>query len=140
MTGRDEMKKVLLLAVMMAWTFSAGFLLAQERPLVGGFEQLPSGNSGQDDIGEGWGHRSMTYGMMNLMSGMATQAASILRTGKATPEMQERLAQILDHIADMLNYAPAYMMGTKTVDSGVIQEMHRMLEDLEKMRRQIKAM
>lgn len=112
---------------------------AQERPKVGGYEQLSPGSTPEEEIGAGWGHRSMTYGMMNLMSGMTTQIAGILRSGKATPAMLQRLADILDHVAWMLNYAPAYMMGTKTVDSAMMNEMQNMLKDLESMRKEIRA-
>ena len=79
----------------------------------------------------------MTYGMMNLMAGMTTQAAKIIRSGKASKEMNNRLAEILDHVAEMLNYAPSYMMGAKTVDSNMISLMQGMLKDLEKMREEI---
>jgi hypothetical protein len=123
-----------LLAVIL---ISASPCIAQERPKVGGYEQLNPGEKGEQEIGAGWGHRSMTYGMMNLMSGMTSQAAAILRTGKATPEMVQELCNILDHVAAMLNYAPAYMMGTMTVDSNMIQVMHSMLKDLEKMRKDV---
>lgn len=81
----------------------------------------------------------MTYGMMNLMSGMTMQVTSILRTGKATPDMIGRLCDMLDHIAEMLNYAPAYMMGTKTVDSDMVREMQEMLKDLERMRKEVQS-
>jgi uncharacterized protein YutD len=74
---------------------------------------------------------------MNLLSGMTGQVASILRSGKVTPDMMTRLSEILDHIAEMMNYVPAYMMGTKVVDSKMIKEMHDMLKDLEKMRKEI---
>jgi hypothetical protein len=135
------MKRVFLISVVMAMVLIGSPLLslAQDRPKVGGFEQIPPGHGHESDIGAGWGHRSMTYGMMNLMSGMTTQVASILRTGKATPEMMEKLSRILDHIAEMLNYAPAYMMGTKNVDSKMMNEMQQMLQDLEKMRKEIRA-
>jgi len=72
----------------------------------------------------------MTYGMMNLISGMTTQIATIIDSGKASPTMMKRLAE-------MMNYAPAYMMGTKVADSAMIQEMQGMLKDLEKMRKEI---
>ncbi len=133
------MKRILLLSVLLFLALNPLFSAAQERPSVGGFEQIPPGEGQEGDIGAGWGHRSMTYGMMNLMSGMTSQAASILRSGKATPEMMEKLAYILDHIADMLNYAPAYMMGTKTVDSDMMNEMQQMLKELEKMRKEIRG-
>ncbi|PKN28716.1 MAG: hypothetical protein CVU64_11870 [Deltaproteobacteria bacterium HGW-Deltaproteobacteria-21] len=110
----------------------------EHHPKVGGYEQLPPGPTQEEEIGAGWGHRSMTFGMMNLMSGMTTQTASILRSGKATPEMLQRLAVILDHVAWMLNYAPAYMMGTKTVDPGMMKEMQDMLKDLDAMRKEIR--
>ena len=113
------------------------FSHAEQRPKVGGFEQIPPGKMGGQDIGAGWGHRSMIFGMMNLMSGMTGQVASILRSGKVTPDMMRELSGILDHIAEMMNYAPAYMMGTKVVDSKMIKEMHDMLKDLEKMRKEI---
>jgi len=129
---------VMLVTVAAAFLFLIPVLsLAEERPQVGGFEQIPPGKAAESDIGAGWGHRSMTYGMMNLMSGMTTQVASILRTGKATPEMLVKLSGILDHIAEMLNYAPAYMMGTKAVDSDMMTEMRQMLMDLENMRKEI---
>ena len=51
--------------------------------------------------------------------------------------MMKRLAEILNHLAEMMNYAPAYMMGTKIVDSAMIQEMQGMMKDLEKMRKEI---
>lgn len=135
------MKRALFIAAVLtaslyATTFDA---CAQGLPKVGGFEQIPPGEVQESDIGGGWGHRSMTYGMMNLMSGMTMQVASILRTGKASPEMLERLSDILDHIADMLNYAPAYMMGTKTVDSEMMKQMREMLVDLEAMRKEIRS-
>jgi len=51
--------------------------------------------------------------------------------------MNKRLAEILDHVAEMLNYAPSYMMGVKDVDSNMISLMQGMLQDLEKMRKEI---
>lgn len=128
---------IIALASMLAGVPS--WAAAQERPKVGGYEQLPPGPIQEEEIGAGWGHRSMTFGMMNLMSGMTTRTASILRSGKATPETLQRLAVILDHVAWMLNYAPAYMMGTKTVDSGMMKEMQDMLKDLDAMRKEIGA-
>jgi hypothetical protein len=71
------------------------------------------------------------------MSGMTIQAAKIIRSGKASKEMNKRLAEILDHVAEMLNYAPSYMMGVKNVDSNMISLMQGMLQDLEKMRKEI---
>lgn len=135
------MKRALLCAavLMLVWMVQNPLSsAAQERPSVGGFEQIPPGQAQEGDIGAGWGHRSMTYGMMNLMSGMTSQVASILRNGKTTPEMMERVSRILDHIAQMLNYAPAYMMGTKSVDSEMVNEMRKMLKDLETMRKEIR--
>lgn len=130
----------MILSLLAAIVFSASFCFAQEdNPKVGGFEQLPPGESSQGDIGAGWGHLTMTYGMMNLMSGMATQVTSILRTGKATPDMIGRLCGILDHIAEMLNYAPAYMMGTKTVDSHMVREKQEMLKELERIRKEVQS-
>ena len=110
---------------------------AEQRPKVGGFEQIPPDEMGAQDIGAGWGNRSMTFGMMNLMSGMTRQVASILRSDKVTPDMMKGLSGILDHLAEMMNDAPAYMMGTKVVDSKMIKEMQDMLKDLEKMRKEI---
>lgn len=104
---------------------------------VGGYEQFPPNQVTENQIGAGWGHRSMTFGMMNLMSGMTTQAAKIIRSGKASKEMNERLAEILEHVAEMLNYAPSYMMGVKEVDSNMVSLMQGMLKDLEKMRKEI---
>jgi hypothetical protein len=132
------MKRIFLVSIVFVLlALNPVFSADQERPRVGGFEQIPAGHGQEADIGAGWGHRSMTYGVMNLMSGMSSQAASILRSGKATPEMMGKLAHIMDHIADMLNYAPAYMMGTKTVDSDMMNEMQGMLKELEKMRNEI---
>ena len=104
---------------------------------VGGYEQFHPNQVTDSHIGAGWGHKSMTYGMMNLMSGMTTQAAKIIRSGKASKEMNKRLAEILEHVAEMLNYAPSYMMGVKVVDSNMINLMKGMLKDLEKMRKKI---
>lgn len=104
---------------------------------VGGYKQFQPNQVTENQIGAGWGHKSMTYGMMNLMSGMTTQAAKIIRSGKASKEMNKRLAEILEHIAEMLNYAPSYMMGVKVVDSNMVSLMQSMLKDLEKMRKQI---
>lgn len=117
-----------------AWLAAMGQAIAEDGPKVGGYEQYPPGPLSEPQIGAGWGHRSMTYGVMNMMSGMTTQVATILRSGKADAEMQERLAAILDHIADMLNDTPAYMMGTKKIDSKMMKEMHDMLRDIEAMR------
>jgi hypothetical protein len=130
--------KACFVSVLIVLGLSLGtFSHAEESPKVGGFEQIPPGKMGGQDIGAGWGHRSMTFGMMHLMSGMTEQVASILRTGKVTPDMMTGLSAILDHIAEMMNYAPAYMMGTKAVDSKMIKEMQDMLKDLEKMRKEI---
>ncbi len=104
---------------------------------MGGYEQFHPNQVTENQIGSGWGHKSMTYGMMNLMSGMTTQAAKIIGSGKASKEMNKRLAEMLDHVAEMLNYAPSYMMGVKVVDSKMINLMQGMLKDLEKMRKQI---
>ena len=104
---------------------------------IGGYEQFQPNQVTGNQIGAGWGHKSMTYGMMNLMSGMTTQAAKIIRSRKASKEMNKRLAEILEHVAEMLNYAPSYMMGVKVVDSNMISLMQGMLKDLEKMRKEI---
>ena len=104
---------------------------------IGDYKQFQPNQVTENQIGAGWGHKSMTYGMMNLMSGMTTQAAKIIRSGKASKEMNKRLAEILEHIAEMLNYAPSYMMGVKVVDSNMVSLMQSMLKDLEKMRKQI---
>ena len=134
------MRRTLFIAVALAVALYASTLsYAQEPPKVGGYEQLPPGPTQEEEIGAGWGHRSMTFGMMNLMSGMTTQIAGILRSGKATPEMLRRLSNMLDHVAWMLNYAPAYMMGTKSVDSAMMKEMQDMLKDLESMRKETRA-
>ena len=130
--------KTSLVSILIVLAFSLGsFSHAQQRPKVGGFEQIPPGKLGGQDIGAGWGHRSMTFGMMNLMSGMTSQVASILRSDKVTPDAMRGLSEILEHLAEMMNYAPAYMMGTKVVDSKMIKEMQDMLKDLEKMREEI---
>ncbi|MEA3232953.1 MAG: hypothetical protein U9Q05_14450 [Thermodesulfobacteriota bacterium] len=104
---------------------------------VGGVRQVHPDEKTESHIGLGWGHRSMTYGMMNLMTGMTSQIAKIIRSEKASPLMMKKSAEILDHIAEMMNYAPAYMMGTKVVDSKMVNEMHNMLKDIEKMRKEL---
>jgi hypothetical protein len=113
---REKLRAVIIGLLLIALLVPS-YSFATDEPKVGGFKQVLPGES--EDIGAGWGHHSMTYGMMNLMSGMTRQGASIHRTGKTTPEM--------------LNYAPAYMMGTKTVDSNMIKQMHEMLKEIEKM-------
>ena len=130
------MKKLMILFVVIIGLLAGSPSLAKNLN-VGGFEQIPPNAKNDEHIGAGWGHRSMTFGMMNLMSGMTTQVATIVNSGKASPEMNRRLAEILNHIAEMLNYAPAYMMGAKVVDSDMIHQMQGMLQDLEKMRGEI---
>jgi len=130
------MKKVFIIAAVIIGLSIGSISLAEELN-IGGYEQFHPNIVTEGNIGAGWGHKSMTYGMMNLMSGMTTQAAKIIRSGKASKEMNKRLAEILDHIAEMLNYAPSYMMGVKAVDSNMISLMQGMLKDLEKMRKQI---
>lgn len=132
------MKRVFIVMVITA-CIAGSFAFAQEEeePIVGGFKQYIKNNDIEGQIGAGWGHRSMTFGMMNLMSGMTTQVAKIIRSGKASTSMMKRLAEILDHIAEMMNYAPAYMMGTKVVDSKMMHEMQNMLKDIEKMRQEL---
>lgn len=127
---------VIIGALIIALCLSS-FSFAADHPKVGGFEQFLPGESPEESIGPGGGHRSMTYGMMNFMSGMTMQVASILRTGKTTPETLEKLSRILDHIAEMLNYAPAYMTGTKTVDSDMVRQMHEMLKEIERIHKEI---
>jgi len=130
--------KASLVSILIVLGLSLGtFSYAEQRPKVGGFEQIPPDEMGAQDIGAGWGHRSMTFGMMNLMSGMTRQVASILRSDKVTPDMMKGLSGILDHLAEMMNDAPAYMMGTKIVDSKMIKEMQKMLKDLERMRKEV---
>ena len=130
--------KASLVSILIVLGLSLGtFSYAEQRPKVGGFEQIPPDEMGAQDIGAGCGHRSMTFGMMNLMSGMTRQVASILRSDKVMPDMMKGLSGILDHLAEMMNDAPAYMMGTKIVDSKMIKEMQEMLKDLEKMRKKI---
>ena len=130
------MKKLFIIAAVII-VLNTGSTSFAEHHKVGGYGQLHPNQVTENQIGAGWGHKSMTYGMMNLMSGMTTQAAKIIRSGKASQEMNKRLAEILDHIAKMLNYAPAYMMGSRVVDSNMIKLMQGMLKDLEKMRKEI---
>lgn len=130
------MKKLFIIAAVIIG-LNIGFTSFAEHQKVGGYGQLHPNQVTENQIGAGWGHKSMTYGMMNLMSGMTIQIAKIIRSGKASQEMNKRLAEILDHIAEMLNYAPAYMMGSKVVDSNMIHIMQGMLKDLEKMRKEI---
>ena len=130
------MKKVYIIAAVII-ALNIGTTSFAQNMKVGGYEQFQPNQMTENQIGAGWGHKSMTYGMMNLMSGMTTQAAEIIRSGKASQEMNKRLAEILDHVAEMLNFAPSYMMGVKAVDSNMISLMQVMLQDLEKMRKEI---
>ena len=130
------MKKVLIIAAVII-ALNIGSTSFAQNLNVGGYEQSYPNQVTDNHIGAGWGHKSMTYGMMNLMSGMTIQAAKIIRSGKASQKMNKRLAEILDHIAEMLNYAPAYMMGSKVVDSNMMNLMQGMLKDLENMRKEI---
>jgi hypothetical protein len=130
------MKKIFIIAAVIIG-LNIGSIVFAEDLKVGGYEQFHPNQVTDNHIGAGWGHKSMTYGMMNLMSGMTTQAAKIIRSGKASKEMNKRLAEILEHVAEMLNYAPSYMMGVKVVDSNMINLMQGMLKDLEKMRKQV---
>jgi hypothetical protein len=130
------MKKIFIIAAVIIG-LNIGCIVFAEDLKVGGYEQFHPNQVTDNHIGAGWGHKSMTYGMMNLMSGMTTQAAKIIRSGKASKEMNKRLAEILEHVAEMLNYAPSYMMGVKVVDSNMINLMQGMLKDLEKMRKQV---
>jgi hypothetical protein len=129
-------KTTIILAMLLIGLYDDPSALADHLK-VGGYEQLHPGQETKSQIGAGWGHKSMTFGMMNLMSGMTTQTAKIIRSGKASKQMHVRLAQILDHIAEMMNEAPAYMMGVKVVNQDMISIMQNMLKDLEKMRNQI---
>jgi hypothetical protein len=129
--------RIFLAAALFAAMFAGSVAFAQDGPKVGGFEQYPPGPLSEHEIGAGWGHRSMTYGMMNMMSGMTSQVADVVRTGKATAEMMKTVARILDHLAEMMNDAPAYMMGTKVVDSKMMREMQDMLKELEVMRNEV---
>jgi len=131
------MKRIFIISAFFLIGLCAGSSSFSQSLNVGGYEQFQPNEVTENQIGAGWGHRSMTYGMMNLMSGMTTQAAKIIRSGKASKEMNERLAEILEHVAEMLNYAPSYMMGVKEVDSNMINLMQGMLKDLEKMRKEI---
>lgn len=131
------MKRVLIISAIILIGLCAGSSSFAGNLNVGGYEQFHPNQVTKNQIGAGWGHKSMTYGMMNLMSGMTTQAAKIIRSGKASKEMNKRLAEILDHVAEMLNYAPSYMMGVKVVDSNMMNLMQGMLKDLEKMRKEI---
>jgi hypothetical protein len=132
------MKRVFIIMVLIAFIYgSFAFALEEEELTVGGFKQYTTDQITEGQIGAGWGHKSMTYGMVNLMSGMTTQTAKIIRSGKASKEMNKRLAEILEHEAEMLYYAPSYMMGAKVVDSNMISLMQDMLKDLEKMRKEI---
>ena len=130
------MKKVFIIAVVLI-SLNIGSSSFAQNLNVGGYQQFQPNQVTDNHIGAGWGHKSMTYGMMNLMSGMTIQAAKIIRSGKASKEMNKRLAEILDHVAEMLNYAPSYMMGVKDVDSNMISLMQGMLKDLEKMRKEL---
>ena len=130
------MRKAIWFTVFIVWVFTVSLAFAKEEMKVGGYEQYPPGATTEEEIGAGWGHRSMTFGMMNMMSGITAQVADIIRTGKATPEMMNKVADILSHLAEMMNEAPDYMMGTKVVDSKMIKEMGDILKDLEKVRKE----
>jgi urease gamma subunit len=130
------MRKGISLTILIVLVISVSLAFAKEAAKVGGYEQYPPGPTTEGQIGAGWGHRSMTFGMMNMMSGITAQMADMIRSGKATPEMMKRVADILSHLAEMMNDAPDYMMGTKVVDSKMIEEMGDILKDLEKMRKE----
>ena len=100
------MKKVLIIATVII-ILNIGFISFAKDLNVGGYQQFHPNQVTENQIGAGWGHKSMTYGMMNLMSGMTTQAAEIIRSGKASQEMNKGLAEILDHVAEMLIFAPS---------------------------------
>ena len=127
------MRKGIWFTVLIVLVFRVSLAFGKEEAKVGGYEQYPPGPTTEGQIGAGWGHRSMTFGMMNMMSGITAQVADVIRSGKATPEMMDRLADILSHVAEMMNEAPDYMMGTKVVDSKMIEEMGDILKNLEKM-------
>jgi hypothetical protein len=131
------MRKGIWFTVLIVLVFSVSLAFAKGEAKVGGYEQYPPGPTTEEQIGAGWGHRSMTFGMMNMMSGITAQVADVIRSGKATPEILKRVADILSHVAEMMNEAPDYMMGTKVVDSKMIEEMGDILKDLEKMRKEI---
>lgn len=103
--------------------------------LVGGYAQYPPGPLSQEQIGAGWGHRSMTFGMMYMMSSITTRVADILERGELTPEMRERISEILEHLADMMISAPSYMMNQKVVEPTHMSQMKEMLRDLDAMRK-----
>ena len=130
-------KKSISFTIFILLAISVFLAFGKEEAKVGGYEQYPPGSTTEEQIGAGWGHRSMTFGMMNMMSGITAQVADVIRSGKATPEMMNRLADILSYVADMMNEAPDYMMGTKVVDSKMIEEMGDILKNLEKMRKEI---
>lgn len=130
------MSKGIWFTVLVVLVFSVSLASAKEGAKVGGYEQYPPSPTTDEQIGAGWGHRSMTFGMMNMMSGLTAQVADIIRTGKASPEMMNRMADILSYLAEMMNEAPSYMMGTKVVDSKMIDEMRSILKDLERMRKE----
>jgi hypothetical protein len=104
---------------------------------VGGIDQIHPDADAKSHVGLGRGYKSMTYGVMNLMSGMTNQIATIIRSGKASSSMMNRSADILAHIAEMMNYAPAYMSGTKVMDYEMVIEMQNMLKDIDKMRKEL---
>jgi hypothetical protein len=128
------MRRVLVVGLLVGGLLQ-GSVASAEHPKVGGYEQFAPGPLSDQDVRVEWSHRSMTFGMMHMMSGMTSQVAQIMRTGRATPEMEKKLADVLDHIAKMLNDAPAYMVGTSIVDSDMVTMMHDMLKDLEQMRK-----
>jgi hypothetical protein len=132
-------KGVLSLLFVVVMLSSPNFCFSGEEPTVGGYPQHSPGALSNQQIGAGWGHQSMAYGVMNLMSGMTSQIARLVRSDHLTPEMRNRLADMLEHLASMMNEVPAYMMGTKNVGSGMIQEMQGMLKDIEQMREYIQS-
>lgn len=103
------MKKAFIIYVVIIG-FCAGSSSFAGGPTVGGFEQFHPNQVTENHIGAGWGHKSMTYGMMNLMSGMTTQVAKIMRSGKASHEMNKRLTEILDHVV-----SDSIILGMRTI-------------------------
>ena len=66
------MKKTFIIAVFIIG-LNIGSTSFAGNPNVGGYEQFHPNQVTENQIGSGWGHKSMTYGMMNLMSGMTTR-------------------------------------------------------------------
>jgi hypothetical protein len=63
------MKNMLIFASLITVLLAASMAFPEEELEVGGYEQHPPGPLTEEQIGAGWGHRSMTFGGYDQSSG-----------------------------------------------------------------------